>query len=133
MPQESQSGDLKIDFWGLPGDDWMDCEEIEEIVERYVADYEVAEEEITICGHVRTEIKKDRLVNWLLSNLIEHMDEEYTVEEGNMKIANIPAVRVAALKLVDAIIANGYKVEALDKVCEKKIKISDYIEKEKTC
>lgn len=120
----------KIDFWGLPGDVLMDCEDIAELVERYVADYEVAEEEITIYGYVKKEINKDRLADWVIDELLEHMDDEYTIEEGNKKIAQYESTKRAALRLVDSIIADGYKVETLDKVCEKKIKISDYIEKE---
>lgn len=134
-----------IDFWGLPGNDWLDCEEIEELVERYVTDHEYAcyslingysnffKDEITIYGYVKKDIEektKGQLVDWLLEEIIEHMDEEYTVKERNQQIADIPEVRFAARKLVGAIINNGYKVEVLHKVCEKKIKISDYIKED---
>lgn len=124
----------KIDFWGLPDDEFMSCENILELVENYLQDMELneekAEEEIIIYGYVKKEINKDRLAIWVIDELLERMDDEYTIEEGNKKIAQYESTKRAALRLVDSIIADGYKVETLDKVCEKKIKISDYIEKE---
>lgn len=126
----------KIDFWGLPDCEYMECKTIEELVDRYLQNMEIdeeeAEEEITIYGYVKLDIEKgkDRLVDWLLENTLEHMDEEYTLEHNNKAIADIPAVRFVAMKLIKTIINNGYRIETLDKVCEKKIKISDYIEKE---
>lgn len=128
---ETQGYIEKVVFWGLSDDGWIGAETIESLVEKYLQvmeiDEEEADEEITIYGYVKKEIKKDRLVHWLLPELIEHMDEEYTAEEGNMKIADIPEVRNSAFKLIQAIIKNGYNVEELRKVCEKKIKISDYV------
>ena len=118
-------------FWGMEDEERLSCTSIAERVIKFCEDYEDDEpmpETIELIGFDQMTVSDGYHVNWILDNLLESLDEEYGDPDG-YGTTPTDGMKLATKEFFDKVISE-YHVWNYERVCEKTIRIKDYISEE---
>jgi len=113
-------------FWGMKNDDYCDCNSIGEYINKFCEEHDDGPlpETIDLIGYDLVIINEEKQADRVLETFIESLDEDYgdyTKPTDGMKLA--------AKEFVKKVISE-YQVTTCEKVCEKTVRIKDYVSDE---
>lgn len=119
------------EFWGLEGDDFVQCNSIEERIEEYLDDFDESifgplPETLELIGYDPDPPRAENYEGLTLERLLEWLDENHTMD-GDFSVPT-KGMKIAAHEFVEKVLSE-YSFTSLKEICKKTVLLADYKEK----